>query len=88
VINGTKVVPLGARIDGLGEIARLVVDAESGDEPRYRRKKSDARRQQARSMLRSTHAKFRNGSDTFDLRLAARVRDGSYWCDGATGTLR
>jgi tetratricopeptide (TPR) repeat protein len=50
--------------------------------------RSDARREEARSILRGTHAKFRDGSDTFDLRLAARVLDGSYWRDGATGTLR
>lgn len=49
--------------------------------------KSDARRQEARSILRSTHAKFRDGFDTFDLRLATRVLDGSYWRDEVTGTV-
>ena len=48
--------------------------------------KSDARREEARSILRSTHAKFRDGFDTFDLRLAARVLDGSYWRDEVAGT--
>jgi tetratricopeptide (TPR) repeat protein len=48
--------------------------------------KSNARREEARSILRSTHAKFRDGFDTFDLRLAARVLDGSYWHDEVAGT--
>jgi predicted ATPase/DNA-binding winged helix-turn-helix (wHTH) protein len=48
--------------------------------------KSNARRKEARSILRNTHAKFRDGFDTFDLRLAARVLDGSYWRDEVAGT--
>ena len=48
--------------------------------------KSDARREKARSILRSAHAKFRDGSDTFDLRLAARVLDGSYSRDDVSAT--
>jgi predicted ATPase/DNA-binding winged helix-turn-helix (wHTH) protein len=43
--------------------------------------KPGARREEAQSILRATLAKFREGSDTFDLRLAARVLDGSYWRD-------
>jgi predicted ATPase/DNA-binding winged helix-turn-helix (wHTH) protein len=39
---------------------------------------SDARREEARSILRATLAKFRDGSDSSDLRLANRVLDGSY----------
>jgi hypothetical protein len=50
--------------------------------------KSDARREEARSILRATHAKFQDGSDSFDLRLAGRVLDGSYWHDHVTGTAR
>jgi predicted ATPase/DNA-binding winged helix-turn-helix (wHTH) protein len=42
---------------------------------------SDARRERARSNLGATVAKFHDGCDTFDLRLATRVLDGSYWCD-------
>lgn len=49
--------------------------------------KSDARREEARSILRSTHAKFRDGFDTFDLRLATRVLDGSYWRDEVARTV-
>jgi predicted ATPase/DNA-binding winged helix-turn-helix (wHTH) protein len=48
--------------------------------------KSDARREKARSILRSAHAKFRDGSDTFDLRLATRVLDGSYSRDDVSAT--
>ncbi len=48
--------------------------------------KSDEAREEARSILRATLAKFRDGSDTFDLRLAARVLDGSYWRDHVIGT--
>jgi predicted ATPase/DNA-binding winged helix-turn-helix (wHTH) protein len=46
--------------------------------------RSDARREAAREMLRTTYAKFRGGADTFDLRLAARVLDGSFWRDDVT----
>jgi tetratricopeptide (TPR) repeat protein len=49
--------------------------------------KSDTRREEARLILRSTHAKFRDGSDTFDLRLATRVLDGSYWRHEVAGTV-
>jgi predicted ATPase/DNA-binding winged helix-turn-helix (wHTH) protein len=48
--------------------------------------KSDAEREKARSILRATLAKFRDESDTFDLRLAARVLDGSYRHDHVIGT--
>jgi hypothetical protein len=40
------------------------------------------------AVTRATLAKFRDGSDTFDLRLAARVLDGSYWRDSVIGTAR
>ena len=49
---------------------------------------SDAGREEARSILRAALVKFRDGSDTFDLRLAARVLDGSYRRDHAIGTAR
>jgi predicted ATPase/DNA-binding winged helix-turn-helix (wHTH) protein len=49
---------------------------------------SDAGREEARSILRATLVKFRDGSDTFDLRLAARVLDGSYRRDHAIGAAR
>jgi predicted ATPase/DNA-binding winged helix-turn-helix (wHTH) protein len=49
---------------------------------------SDARRDEARSMLRATIAKFRDGCDTFDLRLASRVLDGSYWRVHVIGNAR
>ncbi|MGA2997500.1 ATP-binding protein [Bradyrhizobium sp.] len=42
---------------------------------------SDAGREEAKSILRAALAKFRDESDTFDLRLAHRVLDGSYWRD-------
>jgi predicted ATPase/DNA-binding winged helix-turn-helix (wHTH) protein len=43
--------------------------------------KPGARREKAQSIVRATLAKFREESDTSDLRLAARVLDGSYWRD-------
>ena len=46
--------------------------------------RSDARREAAREMLKTAYMKFRGGTDTFDLRLAARVLDGSYWRDNVT----
>jgi tetratricopeptide (TPR) repeat protein len=48
---------------------------------------SDAGREEAQSILRAALAKFRDGSDTFDLRLAARVLDGSYRREHVIGTL-
>jgi predicted ATPase/DNA-binding winged helix-turn-helix (wHTH) protein len=39
---------------------------------------SHAGREEAKSILRAAIAKFRDGFDTFDLRLAASVLDGSY----------
>jgi predicted ATPase/DNA-binding winged helix-turn-helix (wHTH) protein len=50
--------------------------------------KSDTRREAARAKLRTTHAKFRDGFDTFDLRLAERVLDGSYWREDAIPAAR
>jgi predicted ATPase/DNA-binding winged helix-turn-helix (wHTH) protein len=50
--------------------------------------KSDAGREGAQSILLATLAKFRAGSDTFDLKLAARVLDGSYRRDPVIGTAR
>jgi predicted ATPase len=50
--------------------------------------KSMTRKQGAHKTLRETHAKFREGLDTFDLKLATRVLDGSYWRDSLTGTAR
>jgi hypothetical protein len=49
---------------------------------------SDTGREQAQLILRGALAKFRDGSDTFDLRLAARVLDGSYWRDDVIGAVR
>jgi predicted ATPase/DNA-binding winged helix-turn-helix (wHTH) protein len=46
---------------------------------------SDARREEAKSILRAALAKFRDGSETFDLRLAARVLDGTYRRDHGIG---
>jgi hypothetical protein len=48
---------------------------------------SDTGREEAQSILRAAFAKFRDGSDTFDLRLAARVLDGSYRREHVIGTL-
>jgi len=50
--------------------------------------KSDAKAEAARETLRATYAKFRDGADTFDLRLAARVLDGSYRRDDVAGAVR
>jgi predicted ATPase/DNA-binding winged helix-turn-helix (wHTH) protein len=48
--------------------------------------KSTTRKETAHNTLQATHAKFREGLDTFDLRLATRVLNGSYWRDGLTDT--
>jgi predicted ATPase len=50
--------------------------------------KAMTREEAAYSTLQATHAKFREGLDTFDLRLATRVLNGSYWRDGLTGVAR
>lgn len=50
--------------------------------------RSDAKKEAARLILRGTYAKFPSGADTFDLRLAARVLDGSYRRDEHIETLR
>jgi predicted ATPase/DNA-binding winged helix-turn-helix (wHTH) protein len=50
--------------------------------------KSMTRKETAHNTLQATHAKFREGLDTFDLKLAARVLNGSYWRDGLTGVAR
>ena len=47
---------------------------------------SDAGREEAKSILRAAIAKFRDGFDTFDLRLAASVLDGSYRRDHGRGS--
>jgi predicted ATPase/DNA-binding winged helix-turn-helix (wHTH) protein len=47
--------------------------------------KSMTRKETAHNTLQATHAKFREGLDTFDLKLATRVLNGSYWRDGLTG---
>jgi predicted ATPase len=46
--------------------------------------KSTTRKEAAHRTLRETHAKFREGLDTFDLKLATRVLNGSYWRDRLT----
>jgi predicted ATPase/DNA-binding winged helix-turn-helix (wHTH) protein len=45
--------------------------------------KSAERKQAAWRTLQATHAKFREGLETPDLRLAKEVLDGSYWRDSA-----
>ena len=47
---------------------------------------SHAGREEAKSILRAAIAKFRDGFDTFDLRLAASVLDGSYRRDHGRGS--
>jgi predicted ATPase len=49
--------------------------------------KSGPTAERARSLLRATHAKFRDTADTFDLTLATRVLDGSYSRDDLSGTI-
>jgi predicted ATPase len=49
---------------------------------------STTKKEAAYSTLQATHAKFREGLDTFDLKLATRVLNGSYWRDGLTGVVR
>src|SRR4029077_18688106 len=46
------------------------------------------RRAAAHNTLHATYAKFREGLDTLDLKLATRVLNGSYWRDGLTGAAR
>jgi len=50
--------------------------------------KSMTRKETAHKTLQAMHAKFREGLDTFDLKLATRVLNGSYWRDGITGVAR
>ena len=50
--------------------------------------KSAERAEAAWRTLQATHAKFREGLETLDLRLAAKVLNGSYWRDGAVNSLR
>jgi predicted ATPase/DNA-binding winged helix-turn-helix (wHTH) protein len=45
--------------------------------------KSAGQREAAWRTLQATHAKFREGLETVDLRLARRVLNGSYWRDSA-----
>jgi predicted ATPase/DNA-binding winged helix-turn-helix (wHTH) protein len=49
--------------------------------------KSVGRKEAAWRTLQATHAKFREGLDTLDLRLATRVLNGSYWRDSATNSM-
>jgi len=46
--------------------------------------RSTSRKEAAHKTLQATHAKFREGLDTFDLKLATRVLNGSYWRDRLT----
>jgi hypothetical protein len=50
--------------------------------------KSMTRKETAHKTLQAAHAKFREGLDTFDLKLATRVLNGSYWRDGLAGVAR
>lgn len=50
--------------------------------------KSMEKKEAAHNILQATYAKFREGLDTFDLKLATRVLNGSYWRDGPTGVAR
>jgi predicted ATPase/DNA-binding winged helix-turn-helix (wHTH) protein len=50
--------------------------------------KSVTRREAAHKTLQATYAKFGEGLDTFDLILARRVLNGSYWRDGLAGVAR
>jgi predicted ATPase/DNA-binding winged helix-turn-helix (wHTH) protein len=50
--------------------------------------KSMMRKEAAHHTLQATRAKFREGLDTFDLKLATRVLNGSYWRDGLAGAAR
>jgi hypothetical protein len=47
---------------------------------------SDAKAEAARETLRTLCAKFRDGTDTFDLRLATQVLNGSYSRGRIVGT--
>ncbi len=49
--------------------------------------KSAERKQDAWRTLQATHAKFREGLETSDLRLAKQVLDGSYWNDSAISSI-
>jgi predicted ATPase len=50
--------------------------------------KSMTRKETAHETLQATYAKFRDGLDTFDLKLATRVLSGTYWRDGLAGVAR
>jgi predicted ATPase/DNA-binding winged helix-turn-helix (wHTH) protein len=49
--------------------------------------KSVERKEAAWRSLQAIHAKFREGLETLDLRLAKQVLTGSYWRDGATNSM-
>jgi predicted ATPase/DNA-binding winged helix-turn-helix (wHTH) protein len=49
--------------------------------------KSLGRKEAAWRTLQATHAKFREGRETRDLRLAKQVLDGSYWRDSAVSSI-
>jgi hypothetical protein len=49
--------------------------------------KSPGRKEAAWRTLQATHAKFREGRETRDLRLAKQVLDGSYWRDSAVNSI-
>jgi predicted ATPase/DNA-binding winged helix-turn-helix (wHTH) protein len=49
--------------------------------------KSAGQKEAASRTLQATHAKFREGLETVDLRLAKRVLNGSYWRDSAINSI-
>jgi hypothetical protein len=49
--------------------------------------KSAGRKEAVWRTLQATHAKFREGFETVDLRLAKQVLNGSYWRDSAINSL-
>ena len=49
--------------------------------------KSVGRKEAAWRTLQATHAKFREGLETVDLRLAKQVLNGSYWRDSAINSI-
>jgi hypothetical protein len=49
--------------------------------------KSAGRKEAAWRTLQATHAKFREGLETVDLRLAKQVLNGSYWRDSAINSI-
>src|SRR5882672_5261465 len=70
----------------IGQTYELVVGAQGRNQPRIA-ERSLGRKETAWRTLQATHAKFREGLETSDLRLAKQVLNGSYRPDSIINSL-